>query len=308
MKTRSRYLLAKIETTYGTDPTPAAANAIITSNLKRRIYAGPTVSRENDRNALGARAQINTAPFVEYEFDVEMMGSGTLGTPPNYGVLLRACGFAQTITASTKVEYLPVSASFESVSAYYDRGSERQIAKGMRGTGGISFVASQMPKFNFKTTGFYQRPANQTPVTPAPTPNIEPLPVNKTNTPTCTLGAYNLILQSLTIDFGLQVTHTNLVNFEEVLIGEREMTGTLVCMAPHISTKDMFALAESHAGASSSAFQLIHGPTPKIVQLDSPALQITGIEETDINGEVGYSMPFRLLPSSGDDELKISFL
>lgn len=306
MKTRSKYLLAKIESTYATDPTPVAANAIITSNLEREVYAGPVVTRENDRSSLGARQQINTAPMVTQKFSVEMMGSGTLGTPPNYGVLLRACGMAETITASTKVEYLPVSSAYESITDYYDRGSERQIVKGIRGNCGLSFAVGAIPKWNFQLTGLYAKPANVTMVTPAPTPNRSPYPVNKANTPTCTIGAYALMLQSLELDFGNQVPHLNMVNYEEVLITDRNMTGTIVCLAPHISTKDMFALVESHAGITTSAFQLIHGPTPDIVQLDAPAMQLTGINEVDINGEQGYSMTFNLTPSTGDDELKIT--
>jgi hypothetical protein len=298
LKTRSKYLLAKIETVYGTDPTPAAANAIITSGLAREVYAGPVVSRENDRSTLGARQQLNTAPMVTQSFAVEFMGSGTLGTPPNMGVLLRACGMAETITASTMVEYEPVSASFESITNYYDRGSERQIAKGVRGNAGLSFVAGQIPKFNFQLKGLYAKPANQAPVTPAPTPNRSPYPVNKVNTTDCTIGVYDLILQSLELDFGQQVDHVNLVNYEEVLIGDRTMSGTIVCLAPHIGTKDMFALVE---------FQLIHGPATDIIQLDAPAMQLTGINEVDIFGEQGYSMTFNLIPVSGDDELKITF-
>jgi len=307
MKTRSKYLLAKMETTYGTDPTPAAANAIITGNLARDIYAGNTVTRENDRTALGAREVINTAPMVNQSFTAEMMGSGTLGTPPNYGPILRACGFDETITASTKVEYLPVSSNYESITTYYDRGGERQISKGMRGTGGLSFAAGAIPRFNFALTGFYQKPAIATMVTPAPTPNIKPRPVNKANTPTCTIGAYALKLQSLEIDFGNQVPYMNMVNYEEVLITDRLMSGNMVCLAPLVSDKDMFALAESHSSITTSVFQLIHGATPNIIQLDAPAMQITGIAETDINGEQGYTLTFVLLPSTTDDELMITF-
>ncbi|MCB0249761.1 MAG: hypothetical protein KDI07_14400 [Anaerolineae bacterium] len=307
MKTRKRYILVKMESTYGTDPTPTASDAVLTNGLQREIYSGPTVSRETDLSTLGAREQINTAPMVTRTFSTEMMGTGTLGTPPNYGALLRACGFAETISASTDVQYDPVSSSFESIAMYMDRDGERQISLGCRATGGLSFAAGQIPLFNFVVTGLYTKPAAQTLVTPAYSPNIAPYPVNKANTPTCTLGAYDLQLQSLDIDFGNNVPHVNLVNYEEVLITDRAMSGTMTILAPLISTKDMFALVESHAGITTSAFQLIHGPTPNIVQLDAPAMQLTGISEVDINGEQGYQLPFILKPSSGDDELKITF-
>lgn len=307
MKTRNKYLLAKIESTYGVDPTPAASDAIITSGLQREVYSGPTVVRDTDRSTLGARKEINTSPMVTRAFSTEMMGTGALGTPPNYGSILRACGFAETITASTDVQYDPVSTSYESLATYYDRDGERQVALGCRANGGLSFNAGQIPLFNFSLTGLYTKPIAQSMVTPTYTPNEDPYPVNKANTPTCTIGAYALQLQSLELDFGNQVPHLNLVNYEEVLITDREMTGTITALAPLISAKDMFDLVESHNGITTSAFQLIHGPTPNIVQLDAPAMQLTGISEVDISGEQGYQMPFRLIPSSGDDELKITF-
>ena len=63
MKTRKRYILAKIESTYGVDPTPTAgANAILTSGLNRKIYEGNKVTRELDRATLGADEEINTSP------------------------------------------------------------------------------------------------------------------------------------------------------------------------------------------------------------------------------------------------------
>lgn len=307
MKTRKRYILAEIESSYGTDPTPVAADAVLTNGLQREIYSGPVVSRETDRSTLGALAQINTAPMVTRTFSTEMMGTGTLGTPPNYGKILRACGFAETITASTSVEYDPVSSAFESITTYMDRDGERQIAKGCRGSGGLSFAAGKIPLFNFVLTGLYTKPAAQTLVTPVYTPNVAPYPVNKANTPTCTLGAYDVQLQSLEIDFGNTVPHMNIVNYEEVLITDRQMSGSMTILAPLISTKDIFALVESHSGITDSAFQLIHGPTPNIIQLDAPAMQLTGISEVDINGEQGYQLAFVLKPSSGDDELKITF-
>lgn len=308
MKTRKLYLLSKIESTYGTDPTPADSDAIITQGLSREIYSGPRVTRENDRSELGAREEINTAPYVTRTFSAEMSGSGTLGTPPNIATILRACGFAQTISAGVSVAYEPVSGGYESISTYYDRDGERQRTFGVRGTGGISINAGAIPLLNFTLTGFYQRPIASSLITPAPTPSRKPVPVNKANTPTATLGSYDLELQSLEIDFGNSVNHMNLVNYEEVLITDRAMSGSMVIKAPLVSAKDLFALAESNNGVTTEAFQLIHGATPDIIQLDAPAMQLSGIEEVDLNGEQGYRLPFRLLPTaSGDDELAITY-
>lgn len=309
MKTRKKYLLAKIESTYGTDPTPVAGDAILTMGLQREVYGGPTVQRNNDRDTLGADETINTAPMVTAGFQVEIAGAGAAGDVPAYGSLLRACGFAETINASTSVEYEPVSASYESITAYYDRDGERQVMKGMRGNVGLSIVAGQLPVFNFNLTGLYAKPATQTPVTPDTSSFEYPLPVNYTNTTACTIGSYDVLLQSLELDIGNQVPHLNMVNYEEVLITDREATGTMTLLAPTIATEDLFALVESHNGISTDTFQLIHGTTAgNKFQIDAPKIQLAGISEVDIQGEQGYQIPFRLLYSSGDDEVKFTVL
>lgn len=308
MKTRKKYILAKIESTYGTDPTPDAASAILTYNLQREIYAGPTVEREFDRASLGANPRIATAPMVTSSFGVELAGSGTAGDAPAFGPLLRACGFSETLDAGVDAVYAPVSESYESITQYYDRDGERQIATGMRGNLQLQLAAGQIPMMNYSMTGLYAKPAAQTLVTPDVSAFQVPEPVNFANTVTATLGVYDLQLQSLDVDMGNEVPHLNLVNYEEVLITNRVVTGTMTILAPLVSTKDIFALVESHSGISTDAFQLVHGDTGgNIVTLDAPKLQLTGITEVDINGEQGYQIPFVALPDSGDDELTLTF-
>ena len=44
---------------------------------------------------------------VEVTFEVEMAGSGTAGTAPAFGPLLKACGNSETIVTDTSVTYAP---------------------------------------------------------------------------------------------------------------------------------------------------------------------------------------------------------
>jgi hypothetical protein len=308
MKTRKRYILAKIESTYGTDPTPdAATNAILTTGLQRTIYEGNTVERNLDRATLGADEQINTGPYATVTFGVELAGSGTAGTAPAWGPLLRACGWAETVDAGVDVEYAPVSEDYESVSLYYDQDGERQIIKGCRGTVRFMLSPGQIPMLQFTFTGLYAKPAAITPVTPDISSFLTPLPVNKTNTPTCTIGAYSAIMQSLELDWGGQVPYLNMVNLEEVFVVDRAPVGNMTILAPRIGDKDMFALGESHNGVTTSAFSFVHGINAgNICTFSGPKAQLSGIQETDISGELGYQFGLRLLPDSGDDELVLT--
>ena len=309
MQTRKKYILAKIESTYGTDPTPVAANAILTTGLQRSLYEGNTVSRELDRSTLGAYATVNTGPYAMVEFNVELAGAGSAGTVPGYGVLLRACGFAETITAATSVRYQPVSSGYESCTIYYDRDGERQIIAGCRGTVAIEMTVGNYPTLKFRMTGLYAKPAAATAVTPNTAVFQTPLPVNHANTGTCKLDNYNLRLQTLNLAMNAETPYLDLVNTREVLYVDRQPSGDLTFLAPSIATKDIMALVESHAGTvTTSALELIHGATAgNIVEIDAPKTQLSGLSETDISGELGYQTNAILLPdSAGDDEIQIT--
>jgi len=99
--TRKRAILAKIETTYGVDASPTGgANAILMSNLTVSPMEMTLVERANIKAYLGNNPSVLAAIYAKLAFDVEMAGSGTAGTVPAYGVLLRACGLSETILAT----------------------------------------------------------------------------------------------------------------------------------------------------------------------------------------------------------------
>ena len=305
MKTRKKAILAKIEATYGTDPTPVATDAIETTGLQRSFYEGNVVSRDIDRNTLGSSETINTAPYVMVEFRVAMAGSGTAGDVPAYGALLRSCGFAETIDSGTDVVYAPVSDSFESCTIYYDRDGERQIMTGCRGSVTFEMSTGNFPEMVFRMMGLYNKPAAITPIVIDIDDFVSPLPVNNRNTGTCTLDSYALQLQSLTLNMAAETPHLDLVNFEEVLCVDRAPAGEMNFLAPRIATKDIMLLMESHLGTiNKTAFNLIHGSTAgNIVQIDAPKVQLSGLSESDIQGEQGYQTNALFLPDSGDDEV-----
>lgn len=101
---RKKMILAKIESVYGTDPTPTgAANAILTKDLSIQTFQGNTVELNYDKPYLGNDKSLYTAPYTTVSFGVDVAGSGTAGTVPAYDPLLRACGFAAAanVTAET---------------------------------------------------------------------------------------------------------------------------------------------------------------------------------------------------------------
>src|SRR5437879_1663299 len=109
---RNVLLLAKIEVTVGTDPVPAAA---LNSMLARAITPQPVMAefaeRSNIRPYFGTNGQVAVAQHSECELEVELASSGAAGTAPAWGPLLQACGFSETLTASTSAVYAPVTSN-----------------------------------------------------------------------------------------------------------------------------------------------------------------------------------------------------
>lgn len=99
--TRKRAILSKIETTYGSDATPTgSANAILMSNLTVSPMEMTLAQRNNVKAYLGNNPSVLAAIYSKVSCDVEIAGSGTAGTAPAYGSLLRACGMSETILAT----------------------------------------------------------------------------------------------------------------------------------------------------------------------------------------------------------------
>jgi hypothetical protein len=99
--TRKRAILAKIESTYGQDPTPTAgADALLMSNLTVSPMEMTTAERQNIKSYMGNNPNVLAAIYAKVSFDIEMAGSGTAGVAPAYDELFRACGMSATTLAT----------------------------------------------------------------------------------------------------------------------------------------------------------------------------------------------------------------
>lgn len=313
---RNKELWAKLEVTYGTDPTPVGTDAILTQNCSIVRYSGNKVSRGLDQAYLGAESQINTNPGVQLTFEVEIAGSGSAGTAPAYDALLRAIGFVQSDSSPTGTSkiYNLTSGSPEhsSVTFWFEQDGMLQKVNGARGTAVLTFPRDAMPKLQFTFMGQYTRPTAQNLTGTDVSDFIAPVPVTNTNTPTFTMGGSpltSLVSESVTFDIGNTVVHRNLINNNEIYITDRSVSMQAVVEAVLPSTKDWFADAiESHLGTiNTQTLQLIHGTTSgNIVQVDCPAVQIVEAPESDSDGILTQTFTGLCLPSSGNDELTLT--
>lgn len=311
---RKTAILLKIETVYGTDPVPTgAANAMLVSNLSINPLNAQNVDRDLVRTYLGASEQLVGTGYVEMSFDVEMQGSGTLGTAPAWGAALRACGFAEAITAAARVEYTPVTDSLESATIYwYDDGV---LHKGLGGRGSVEIAAGvgERPVFKFKyilLDGGISAAAN-----PALTLSAwkQPKVVNDANTGDLTFGgtyATGAITGGTAWPSrGLNLSVANAVNFTPLLGGEtidltqREITGSMQLDLTAAQEVTFMAAVKAN---TLDTLSLLHGTAAGYkVLIHASSFQMMNPSKQEVNGKrlIGYDI--RCVPATGNDELRI---
>lgn len=300
-------LLAKIETTYGTDAAPTgSSNAMLVSNLSITPIEAELAKRELALPFFGHFGAVPAGASVKVSFAFELAGSGTAGTAPAWGPIARACGHSETINAGVDVTYAPVSSSFESATLYFALDGVRHILTGCRGKLSLSCPHNGIPRANVEMTGIYNAPTDAALPTLTLTAWQKPLPVNKVNT-TFSLHSVSAVLQSLELDTGVNVVFRDYVNAaQEVRITNREASATAKIEAKTIATKDWFTVSRD---ATTGTLQLVHGTASgNKVQIDCPSVQIGNPSYEDADGITLLNLPLLLRASSGNDEYTIKAL
>ena len=311
---RDSAILAKIETTYGTDAVPTGSvNAMVVSNQSVTPINAQNVDRALLRPYLGSSEQLIGTKYVELSFDVELQGSGTAGTAPAYGALLRAAGMAEVVSAGSRVEYTPVSNSFESATIYYfDSGVVHKLL-GARGDVEFKLIVGTKPVMSYSFKGLYGGVAEG--ATPAFTISNFKTPAVVTDTNTadillgCTYSAGALSggtaypSKGLSAKLGNSVDFIALVGGESIDITDRQATAAL---SLDLTAAQEVALIDKVLNNTATSIGLVHGTTAGYkVTVFTPAVQLLSPKKEDQNGRRMIGLDGRLLPVAGNDEFRL---
>lgn len=311
---RKRVVLAKIESSYGVDPTPTgAANALLVSNLDVNILNAQNVSRDLIRAYFGGFEELVGTVYKEASFDVELASAGAAGTAPAWGPLLRACAWAETITGGNRVDYTPVTASLESVTIYYHADGVLHKLLGCRGTVQIKLAISDRPMLMFKFIGIDGGESATADATPTLTAWTTPLVVTNPNTGDLTFGcSYSAGSLSggtaypsrgVELDMGGDVKFVPMLGGDSVDITQREMTGTV--QLDLTAAQEVTFMGTVKANTTQSV-GLQHGSTAgAIIVVHAPAIQLINPKHEDVDGRLLLGFDMRVVPTSGNDELRI---
>lgn len=313
---RNTVILAKIESTYGVDSTPTeGANAILISDVNITPLKSQNVDRNLVRPYMGGSEQLIGPVSVDISFSVEFSGAGAAGTAAAYGPLLRACGFAETLSASVRAEYNLVTPVADSVTIYGYWDGAKHIIKGCRGSVSIDLTSGNRPLLQFKFSGLDGGITAASPSALTLSAFKTPLVVSEANTSDVTLGCtYTAATptltggtgypsQGLSIDLGNSVQYVPLLGGESVEITDRAVSGSFVL---DLTAANEATFMTNVKANTLQAAGLMHGTTAGYkVMLFLPAVQLINPQKVNVNGKLMIGFDLRILPSAGNDELKI---
>ncbi len=305
---RNSVLLAKLETTYGVDATPTGAlNAMLAKAVNVSPLEQDAVQRDLQRPYFGNDEQIPVGTRIAITFEIELAGSGAEGDAPAYGPLLLACAHSETINALVDVRYKPITVSpddQDSVTLIYNLDGVQHKALGCKGTVSFAFDARGVPVMRFAFTGLYADVVDAAVTGVDFSAFIKPKSVNYRDTPSCTYFGQPIVVQSCSLDVGLQVVYRNLIGFEGVRITDRAARGALSFEYQKVIQYNWFQKVKNN---ESGALNLVHGTVAgNIIELAAPNVQPTGPTISDSDGTAMLNLNLNYNPTeAGNDEYEL---
>jgi hypothetical protein len=297
-KLKKRELIAvKVETTQGIDATPSATNdAVLVENLSWSFANARMVERGATKPTLGKLQAVHAGTLFEVSFDAELKGSGSAGTAPEIGPVLRACGMAETINAGTSVVYDPASTDHESVTIYlWEDGSVYRVT-GAKGTASLAANTGEIGKFSITLTGHFGGLVDE--ALPAATydSTVPPAVIGTS----FSVGAFGAVINAVSVDLGNEVTTppsmTSADGFGSVLITDRDVTGSFDPEATLVADQDW--VSDWQNGATQAIDLSIGSDAGNQFALSIPTAYYKEISGGDRDGVATYEIGFG---AAGDD-------
>lgn len=268
------FMLLKKETTYGTDAVPTATEVIWAENVQYKIVSSGRVRGAPAKPGVGQVAGTVYGEHAELSFEIPLQGSGAAGTAPKWGPAPKACGWSETVVASTSVTYALAAdpRAADSLTIVWNDGRRLHKILGWRGRMGLKAVSGQRPVLTFAGRGLY------VPVTTRALPAhadatwtgwLDALPIAQ-GTTTFSFGGTATPLRELSLDPSDNVLFNDLPHQENVqLIGPRTFSGKMKATTPLPSTLN---LETSWQAGTLSTLALVHGTVAgKIVTVNIKA-------------------------------------
>lgn len=299
-------LAAHIESEEGTAETLAGADALLIMNPvwtpAPEMHERPLVG-----SSLSPHAQKPGARSARMEFDVELKGSGTAGTAPEFGLLLKASGFGETVVESTSVTYAPASSSISSLTlAFYMDGIIKKMW-GARGDVSLKLEDGKPGALHFAFTGADFSVTDGAMLSSGVSYDATIPPAFMAAT--FSLDSYAALIGTLDIAMGNTVTLRKDINtnsgYKSAVITKRKPVMTFDPELVAVGTYDFYGKLRS---GSEGALSLALGATAgNICTVTAPKVQYAALSPGENAGIRNLGITCQLNRNTGDDELSIAF-
>lgn len=311
---RNTLILFKVETTSGTDAVPTGgADAVLVTDLTINPLDATNVDRDLIRPYFGGSEQLVATANIKASFTVELAGSGTAATAPQWGDLLLACAMAEALLAApNRVEYSPITTLLKTGTLYWYDDGVLHKAFGTMGNAKITAKVGDRPKIMFDFVGIDGgiSAASTTAVFTAwrtPPTMTKANVVDITLGPTYATGALTggTVYPStgLELDFGNAVQFVPTLTYENVDITNRSITGSV--QFDLSAAQEVSFMATVKANTTQSLGLTIGLAAGNKVIVYAPKVQLINPTKQEVQGRrfIGYQL--RIVPNAGNDELLI---
>lgn len=309
--TRRSAISVAMEGTYG--GTPGSYQPILLVGTPDFTIDPDVVPRGLLRGYFGASEELTGTRMSILKFTTEVAAGSALGTAPLWSFLLRGSGWAETITASTRVEYLPITDAMESIAIKYNRDGVQYLCKGARGTGKLNFTAYDRPVIDWEYRGFDTQATAVAVGTPSFSNWTRPVVITDANSGDITLGStYSAGAVSggtaypsrgMMLDFGNTVEQHKMLAGEAIEITDRQMSGEMTVELT--AAQEVTWRTDINANTLSSLSFAV-GPAGNKVAIHMPSVQRTKPQMVDYNGKVLMKTDLRIMSTvAGNNECRI---
>lgn len=307
--TQKAALLAKVETTPGTDAAPTAAlDAILVTDPQFSVDA-TVLDRNFARLDFSSFASVVGRKLAQIQFSVPLYLSGTQDIAPKWATLLQGCGMAETSVAvgpPDGKQYDPITDNMKTLTLHlYFEGLLHKVT-GAMGSFTLTAEAGNFATLNFTFTGNYVEPLAGTFPAAAVIEDVVPPIVESAAFTFGGSSAY--VIQSFSFDMANTIVPRQDANspsgFNGVRITGRNPTGGF---NPEVETSHDFWARMSASTLSTLSARIGPSTEGRNLQISAPKVQIAGIAYADRDGLRTYDLSAAFRRSSGNDEIRFLF-
>lgn len=301
--TQKSVILAKIESTYATDPTPTtSADAISVYDVEIEMTREAQERRPIDVT-LSPLQPVMGDGFGKISFDVNLKGSGTAGTAPDWLVLAKACGYVNTNVPATSDTLKPDDTPTDSCTIWAYKDGIKYVFVGCRGEMKWVFEAGKIVKLKFEMQGRYALCTDVSLPSAITVDSTRPVPAIGT---VFTFGSYAAVIEKLELSLNNEIVKNPDMNatygVQSFEITGRKPSGKMTVNAVLRATSNADFWSYMDAGTTKALSIVIGTAAGNIATITAPVCTITSIKPSSKNGIDTFEIEFDLVRSSGGDE------